>query len=172
MTSLLNQLESSNCLVDVREGLQTFLIYVSNIIKHPLEMKYRKIRVGNANYQVRLGHLKHGQSLLECIGYRLEAASAQQSQPQNSATSTFLVLPSHLYTSSRDLFIMKRVRDLTVYRLEKITTKFRTVPRQHEVPTHQWTSCLHAVEAHTIGRRPTMEDDHILVDNFCNQPHM
>jgi len=167
MTSLLNQLESSNCLVDVREGLQTFLIYVSNIIKHPLEVKYRKIRVGNANYQVRLGHLKHGQALLECIGYRLDTSA-------NSAatTSTFLVLPSHLYTSSRDLFLMKRIRDLTVYRLEKITTKFKSVPRQHEVPTHQWTSCLHAVEAHTIGRRPTMEDDHILVDNFCNQPHM
>lgn len=159
MTELLDKLESSNCLVDVREGLQTFLIYVSNIIKHPLEAKYRKIRVGNANYQVRLGHLKYGELLLKCIGYKLD-------------NNDFLILPSSLYTTSRDLFIIKRIRDLTVYRLEKITSKFRLVPRQHELASHKWLCCKHAVEAHTIGRRPAMEDDHILVDNFCNKSYL
>mmetsp|Transcript_69961 Transcript_69961/g.111271 ORF Transcript_69961/g.111271 Transcript_69961/m.111271 type:complete len:447 (+) Transcript_69961:195-1535(+) len=159
MTELLDKLEASNCLVDVREGLQTFLIYVSNIIKHPLEAKYRKIRVGNANYQVRLGHLKHGAALLKCIGYKVDSTD-------------FLILPSSLYTTSGDLFIIKRIRDLTVYRLEKITSKFRLVPRQHELASHKWSCCKHAVEAHTIGRRPAMEDDHILLDTYCNKSYL
>jgi len=158
VTALLDQLSACNCMVDVREGLQTFLIYVSNIIKHPLDAKYRKIRVGNANYQVRLGHLKHGESLLKCIGYKLD--------------SDFLILPASLYTKNQDLHSIKRVRDLTVYRLDEITAKFRMVPRQHELPSHHWTCCKQAVEAHTIGRRPTMEDDHILVDAFCGAPHL
>eukprot|EP01084_Bolivina_argentea_P123013 218018_1 len=163
MTELLDKVELNNCLVDVREGLQTFLIYVSNIIKHPLEAKYRKIRVGNANYQVRLGHLKYGQLLLECIGYKLEG---------NNNNSDFLILPSSLYTTSTDLYIIKRIRDLIVYRLEKITSKFRLVPRQNELASHKWLCCKHAVEAHTIGRRPSMEDDHILIDNFCGKSYL
>eukprot|EP01084_Bolivina_argentea_P123011 218016_1 len=158
MTELLDKLEISNCLVDVREGLQTFLIYVSNIIKHPLEEKYRKIRIGNANYQVRLGHLKYGETLLECIGY--------------TKSDDFLTLSSSLYTRSSDLFIIKRVRDVIVYRLEKITSKFKLVPRQCEQQTYKWQSCRMACEAHTIGRRPSMEDDHILVDNYCNKSYL
>merc|ERR1719295_205302 len=158
VTSLLDSLSSSNCLVDVREGLQTFLIYVSNIIKHPLEAKYRKIRVGNANYQVRLGHLQHGEELLRCIGYKLD--------------SDFLILPAAHYTKSLDLAVIKRVRDIIVHRIENITSKFRMVPRQHELPSHKWTCCKQAVEAHTIGKRPSMEDDHILVDNFCGASHL
>eukprot|EP01084_Bolivina_argentea_P024703 45984_1 len=86
--------------------------------------------------------------------------------------SDFLMLPSTLYTTSSDLFIIKRIRDLTVYRLEKISAKFRLVPRQHELASHKWLCCKMAVEAHTIGRRPAMEDDHILVDNFCNQSYL
>ena len=118
MTQLLDKLETDNCLVDVREGLQTFLIYITNIIKHPLVAKYRKIRIGNANYQVRLGHLKNGESLLQCIGYKRDS-------------NDFLMLPTNLYTTSRDLFVIKRVRDVTVHRLEKITSKFRlgTLPQ-------------------------------------------
>eukprot|EP00485_Elphidium_margaritaceum_P011785 CAMPEP_0202694182 /NCGR_PEP_ID=MMETSP1385-20130828/8103_1 /ASSEMBLY_ACC=CAM_ASM_000861 /TAXON_ID=933848 /ORGANISM="Elphidium margaritaceum" /LENGTH=434 /DNA_ID=CAMNT_0049349981 /DNA_START=70 /DNA_END=1374 /DNA_ORIENTATION=+ len=158
MSTLLDKLEHSNCLVDVREGLQTFLIYVSNIIKHPLEAKYRKIRVGNANYQVRLGHIKYGESLLTCIGYRVH--------------EDFLILPSALFTTSNDLHIIKQVRNLIVIRLEKVTATFREVPRQHELATHKWSCCLHAVEAHTIGRRPTMEDDHIMLDTFCDKPYL
>merc|ERR1719295_1402396 len=158
VTALLDQLSACNCMVDVRGGLQTFLIYVSNIIKHPLDAKYRKIRVGNANYQVRLGHLEHGQELLRCIGYKLE--------------SDFLILPAVLYTKSLDLAVIKRVRDIIVHRIENITSKFRMVPRQHELPSHKWTCCKQAVEAHTIGKRPSMEDDHILVDKFCGASHL
>merc|ERR1740123_399529 len=157
MTHLFDKMECDNCLVDVREGLQTFLIYITNIIKHPLVAKYRKIRIGNANYQVRLGHLKHGESMLALIGYK-----------QNK--NNFLILPAQLYTTSRDLFIIKRIRDLTVARLEQITAKFKSIPRQTESPSHAWSCCKHAVEAHTIGRRPSMEDDHILIDSYCNNP--
>ncbi len=89
---------------------------------------------------IRLGHLKYGESLLLCVGYKLY--------------ESFLILNSELYTRSSDLFIIKRIRDLIVYKLEC------------EQQTYKWQSCRIACEAHTIGRRPSMEDDHILIDKY------
>lgn len=47
----------SNCLIDTAEGLETLLVYITNVFVKPQEKRYRKIRLSNVNYIERLGHL-------------------------------------------------------------------------------------------------------------------
>ncbi len=43
--------------VEACEAVETLLVYIENIVKAPLDPKFRAIRVSNQNYHERLGHL-------------------------------------------------------------------------------------------------------------------
>lgn len=55
----------------VKRAFQTLLIYVGNVAKNPDEEKFRRIRLGNPNFQDRVGSLKGvgGIQFLELCGF-------------------------------------------------------------------------------------------------------
>jgi len=146
-------LKNNNSLSDAREGIQTFIIYVNNIVKNPGEMRYRRIRVENANYQERLGHLKGGQKMLEILGYK-----------ENG--SGFLELPKEKH-SPDDLTTIKAIQRLSYAVLDKTDEQFQNVPWYE--PDNSWGCCLAASEGHEIGVRPTMEDNFMHIDCFAGR---
>jgi len=144
-------LKIHNSLVDAREGIQTFIIYVNNIQKNPAEPRYRRIRVENANYQERLGHLKGGQKLLELLGYR-----------ENG--SGFLELPKELHPPDDQDDILA-IQKMAYNVLDKTDEQFQNVPWYE--PDNSWGCCTAASEGHDLGTRPTMEDNFMHIDGFA-----
>ncbi|XP_074568637.1 uncharacterized protein LOC141825148 [Curcuma longa] len=55
--------------VGVEKAFTTLAIYVRNVVKNPEEEKFRKIRLGNLNFQDRVGRLKGGMEFLELCGF-------------------------------------------------------------------------------------------------------
>ncbi|KAG6516899.1 hypothetical protein ZIOFF_020274 [Zingiber officinale] len=53
----------------VQKAFATLAIYVRNVAKNPEEEKFRKIRLGNLNFQDRVGRLKGGMEFLELCGF-------------------------------------------------------------------------------------------------------
>jgi len=146
-------LKNNNSLSDAREGIQTFIIYVNNIVKNPGEMRYRRIRVENANYQERLGHLRGGQKMLEILGYK-----------ENG--SGFLELPREMH-SPDNLSTIKAIQRLSYAVLDKTDEQFQNVPWYE--PDNSWGCCLAASEGHEIGKRQTMEDNFMHIDGFAGR---
>uniref|UniRef100_A0A6A7GA39 Protein phosphatase 2C-related protein n=1 Tax=Hirondellea gigas TaxID=1518452 RepID=A0A6A7GA39_9CRUS len=144
----LKELEE-NCIVDVKEGLETLTIYIDNIISNPKDQRFRKIRVSNVNYQDRLGHLKGGQILLETIGF--------------CEDKQFLILPEDLY--KEDQTMIKAIADTVGKHRDACTQKFNDVVRTPL--NHCWKSVAHVAFQDDIGERTYMEDDHIALDSFC-----
>jgi len=146
-------LKSQNSLSDAREGLQTFIIYVNNIVKHPAEMRYRRIRIENTNYQERLGHLRGGQKMLDNLGY-VENGSG------------FLELPKEVH-SPDDLSTIKAIQKLSYAVLDKTDEQFQNVPWYE--PDNAWGCCLAASEGHDVGARQSMEDNFMHIDGFAGR---
>jgi len=144
-------LKNNNSLSDAREGIQTFIIYVNNIVKNPAEMRYRRIRIENANYQERLGHLKGGQEMLDILGYKKNG-------------SGFLELPKDQH-SPEDLTTIKAIQKLSYAVLDKTDEQFQNVPWYE--PDNSWGCCLAASEGHDVGKRQTMEDNFMHIDGFA-----
>lgn len=146
-------IKSENSLVDAREGIQTFIIYVNNIVKNPDEPKYRRIRIENVNYQERLGHLKGGQKLLELIGYE-------------SNGNGFLECKKSKHTEGNQTEIL-HVQKLAFKFLDDTDEEFQNVPWYE--PDAKWKCVKAAVEKHDIGLRPTMEDGYMFIDGFAGR---
>ncbi|CAL9781414.1 unnamed protein product [Musa acuminata subsp. burmannicoides] len=53
----------------VKRAFQTLLIYVRNVAMNPDAEKFRKIRLGNPNFQERVARLKGGMEFLELCGF-------------------------------------------------------------------------------------------------------
>ncbi|RWW02052.1 hypothetical protein GW17_00034870, partial [Ensete ventricosum] len=53
----------------VKRAFQTLLIYVRNVAMNPDAEKFRKIRLGNPNFQDRVARLKGGMEFLELCGF-------------------------------------------------------------------------------------------------------
>jgi len=146
-------MKSENSLTDAREGIQTFIIYVNNIVKNPNDPKYRRIRIENINYQERLGHLKGGQDMLEILGYE-----------ENG--SGFLELPKTKHPQGNQDEI-KHVQKLSYGFLDSTDESFQNVPwYEHD---NSWGCVKAAFEGHDIGRRPSMEDGYMYIDGFAGR---
>jgi len=58
----------------VTKGFNTLLTYLGNIMRNPAEEKFRKINLGNAAFQARLGSLEGGIDFLMKCGFKKDAA--------------------------------------------------------------------------------------------------
>jgi len=146
-------LKNNNSLSDAREGIQTFIIYVNNIVKNPAESRYRRIRIENANYQERLGHLAGGQKMLEILGYK-----------ENGSGFLELAMEKH---SPDDLSTIKAIQKLSYAVLDKTDEQFQNVPWYE--PDNSWGCCMAASEGHDLGARQSMEDNFMHIDGFAGK---
>jgi hypothetical protein len=55
-------------------SVRTLLTFVGNMVGHPGEAKYRRVRLTNATFQTRLGRHHGGVAAMEAFGFRREGA--------------------------------------------------------------------------------------------------
>ena len=53
-------------------ALQTLVKLLDNIVQHPLEEKYRRVKSTNAAFAKRLGQVPHGTDVLQAVGFALQ----------------------------------------------------------------------------------------------------
>lgn len=149
--TLLKQL-CENSLVELLEGLETLLVYTKNLILYPDEKKYRKIKITNVHYQERLGHLIGAEEAMTTIGY----------VPQGE----YLRLDeARIHSADNDKLLMSIEKQIVV-KLNDLKKAWALMPHRTE-ESHSF-SCVHAVGSHSaIGKRHNMEDDEIMIDQFC-----
>lgn len=146
---------NENSLVELLEGLETLLVYTKNLILFPDEKKYRKIKITNIHYQERLGHLVGAEEAMTTIGY----------VPQGE----YLRLDeSRIHSPANEQMLMQMEKQI-VAKLNELKKAWSYMPARTE-PDHEFTS-VHAVGSHSaIGKRHNMEDDEIMIDQFCGVP--
>lgn len=143
---------AENSLVELLEGLETLLVYTKNLIVHPHEKKYRKIKLTNIHYQERLGHLPGALEAMNCIGY------VEQGE--------YLRLDESRVGSADSEARLIKVEKAIVAKLNELKKQWAQMPARAE-PKQEFSS-VHAVGCHSaIGKRHNMEDDEIMIDRFC-----
>ena len=146
---------SENGLLELLEGLETLLVYTKNLILFPDEKKYRKIKITNIHYQERLGHLVGAQEAMTTIGYI----------PQGE----YLRLDESRIHSAENQTLLTQMERQIVNKLNELKKSWAVMPERTE-PSHAFT-CVQAVGSHSaIGKRHNMEDDEIMIDQFCGVP--
>eukprot|EP00474_Spongospora_subterranea_P004184 CRZ04642.1 hypothetical protein [Spongospora subterranea] len=158
--SVLAAIESdTDCsIIEVIEGLDTMLVFVNNIIDYPQTPCFRRIRISNVNFQERLGHLKHGMDLLKAVGF------VQDADPH-----VFALPDSVDEEDERNSIANIRKARLSIISFRKeLYARFMHI--QHLPADHVWSSVRGAGAFGRQGRRPHMEDEHLLIDSFTGDP--
>lgn len=90
----------------VHKAFATLAIYVRKVAKNPEEEKFRKIRLGNVNFQDRVGRLKGGVEFLELCGFeKVEWGDKYLYLPRDKVDSTVLnAALSQLYSAMENPF--------------------------------------------------------------------
>eukprot|EP00163_Fabomonas_tropica_P034815 TRINITY_DN9865_c0_g1_i1.p1 TRINITY_DN9865_c0_g1~~TRINITY_DN9865_c0_g1_i1.p1 ORF type:complete len:558 (-),score=177.41 TRINITY_DN9865_c0_g1_i1:492-2165(-) len=98
----LGQLKAKTTMDKFVAAARAMSMYVSNLLSHPGEEKFTKIRVGNPNFQVKVAKLDHGLECMHVLGFVDEKIDGQdylimkQVHPELGQVSTQLqaVLPN------------------------------------------------------------------------------
>ncbi|KAL7576845.1 hypothetical protein ACA910_013858 [Epithemia clementina (nom. ined.)] len=94
----LHQLQSapSTTSAHYRTALQTLHKLVSNIVQHPHEEKYRRIKPSNAAFSKRVGQLPHSHEIMVAAGFELVSTTSNTSTSQPTPeTESYYVLSAH-----------------------------------------------------------------------------
>jgi len=126
----------------------TVLVFLDLIIQNPSDKKYRKIRRSNCDFVDRIGRIPGGEDVLEAVGFLQDG--------------DFLVMESSLHLQEQ--YTLRRLRDMICEFAQHALEQFDALPRLHD--DHSWVCVKGAGMFDDIGARSTMEDDHILVDQF------
>lgn len=78
LASALALLESSTSGADYNTALSTLLKISSNIISHPQEEKYRRMKKGNAAFQKRLGGKVGGDECMKALGFEIVTEGGEE----------------------------------------------------------------------------------------------
>ncbi|MES1906987.1 MAG: hypothetical protein MHM6MM_000193 [Cercozoa sp. M6MM] len=154
VSEAMEEVKARACAVDFAEALETMLVYMHNVIKAPLDARFRKIRIANINYQERLGHIEDGEALLRAIGFEV------------LGEKEFLVLPEDVHRD--DQSALKQCVELVKQQLEEVRKEF--ADEVCEPNNKEWVSVRAAASLGEIGRRTYMEDSHSMQDCFNGDP--
>jgi hypothetical protein len=78
LAAALASLRGSNSAADYATAVSTLEKVLSNIISHPLEDKYRKVKKQNAAFQRRLGGLAAGDAAMKAAGFVSQTADGEE----------------------------------------------------------------------------------------------
>lgn len=148
----------NNTLLQYIEALESLLIYVGNLAKHPEDKRFRKIRISNIHYQERLGSMNGSDEAMEALGFVQEG-------------EYYIYDPKELLASDE---IVQEMKEYEKYLSEllQVAIKERTrLPLRLE-NSHVYSSVSGVAAFSHIGLRATMEDDEIVVDGFCGDSRM
>lgn len=136
-----------------QEGLETLLIYIDNLRKYPGDPKYRKIKISNIHFQERLGRIEGSQQALEAVGFSREGDFYVFDKKNDLSEDEV-----DLDLRSCDKIIRQRLQDVQ----KEVALLPIRLPRDHK-----YVAVSGAAAHSEKGKRPAMEDDEILVDEFC-----
>lgn len=150
------ELLSKQTLMDFQEAMESLLIYVSNLIKYPDDLKYRKVKISNIHFQERLGRMNGCEEAMNAIGFVREH-------------DFYVFKNSDGLTSKEMKDELSSIELILKQRLEEAQKAFSRLPHRHDDDAHVY-SAVRAVGCHNErGKRPNNEDDEIVVDKFCNE---
>lgn len=151
LAAALDTMSSQELLVEVVEGVETLLVYATNLLKHHAEPRFHVVSAVNVHFQARLGHLAGSDAAMRALGYRRDGAAYVAApaalRPEAVATRTALV-------------------ELLAKRRGELEDAFRKLPARPPLPAHQFSAVTGVGVASDCGQRQLMEDDDIVLDNF------
>lgn len=149
------ELLSQYTIFQYKEALETLHVYIRNLIDYPTEKKYQKVKLSNIHFQERLGSLEGATECMGAIGYTVQGDYLRLAQPKQ------------LLDRLHELVELRRI---LTQQHETATKKFSALPKRIDIMEHKFQSVTGAGEHSAQGRRPNMEDDDIMVDQFCGIP--
>ena len=108
-------LDSKICEEDAPAALAaiaTTITLVNNVINHPDEPKYRKVRSNNPGISKKLLHCPGGQDLLLALGFRTKVMDFEEFWMVDDSPVLFRVF-------AECLIVLERYRELVEYKIEK-----------------------------------------------------
>jgi len=78
LDSALSLLRSANSSSTFSTAVNTLAKIVGNIASHPMEEKYRRVKLANAAFQRRLGGLSGGDEAMRAVGFVLEESKSER----------------------------------------------------------------------------------------------
>jgi hypothetical protein len=150
----LETLVNHNTAVDVMECIDTICIIVNNIIQFPLDKKFRKIKIDNFEFNDRVVSCKGGIECLEAFGFVNE--------------HEFMQMDPDLH--SEEQYTLRLLRDIAFQKMMELDAKFQQLKRVSD--SHKWNTVAGVGFSDDIGRRNTMEDEHIFIDQFAGYSNL
>lgn len=142
---------SKYTLFQYKEAIETLGIYTRNLIDYPDDKKFKKVKLGNIHFRERLGSLTGAIEAMNAIGY--------------TEQGEYLRLVESERGTDRHAELIELKRILTEHH-EQVSKEFESLPVRHSAD-HTYSSVQGCGEYHAQGRREHMEDDDIVVDQFC-----
>jgi len=90
----LETMKSNHDATTYAAGTQTIVKLLDNIISHPMEEKYRKVKRANPAFQKRLGRLSGSEAALESIGFTVQQQEQDATSSASSMTGEYVLVPS------------------------------------------------------------------------------
>lgn len=145
--------------MDFQEGMETLLVYIRNLLEFPEEKKYRKVKISNIHFQERLGRLDGSKEAMGAIGFHPDG--------------DFYIFDTDKEKLDQEELVseLKSFEQLIVSRLEESRKAFDSAAHEHQPQlTHKYSSIKGAACFGDIGKRQTMEDAEIIIDQFLGEP--
>jgi hypothetical protein len=155
LVEALDVLVKHNSAVDVIECIDTICIIANNVIQFPADKRFRKIKINNFEFEDRVVKCRGGIECLEAIGFTREAEDELQ-------------MDANLYAEEQ--CSLRVLRDLATQTMLELDSRFQDLKRVEN--SHKWKTVAGAGFADDIGRRNTMEDEHILIDEFAGYANL
>lgn len=140
--------------------MTTLTVYCKNLFENPHNPRYHVISATNANFRDRLGHMAHSNTILNLIGYaRMGPQFQLESRYENPANYPLLKARCKAFLSVIDS------------QMEYLSQSVRNALRFPN-SSHVYSQIQNIGLASRKGKRPSMEDEERVVDNFCSTPGM
>ena len=113
VASAVREMLQNNPIIEVRDGLETALSIVCNILSQPNNIKLHRIKKGNPIFHRNLGHLENSILLMSSIGFS-DASSSSMNEKESTASvyilktfgSSGAVLATDLQEDARSFFFI------------------------------------------------------------------
>jgi protein phosphatase PTC1 len=162
LSDALDCMASRELLAEVLEGVETLLVYASNLRERPTETKFHVISAINVHFLARLGHLAGAQEAMAALGYRLDGAAYVLSP----ALAAAIAAPSPADSSVSAHATLAAQAQLLNARRSVLSSAFAALPRRLPLPAHSFTATKGVGCHHDRGQRHLMEDDELVIDSF------
>jgi serine/threonine protein phosphatase PrpC len=138
---------------EFREAMETLLVYTKNLIDHPEERKFRKVKRSNIHFQERLGRFNGALEVMNALGF---FENGDYLRYTDDLTEDRLKLLGALKTTITE-------------RRDQANSAFDSLPVRLPAD-HKYSSVSGAAAHGEIGRRQDMEDDDLIIDQFSGAP--